>query len=431
MNVVKQPLPFLAVIGFILLIYQWQKRDALDIATDYRIYYTAAEHFRSDPSTLYNAATAGFDQYLYPPPAIALFVVCTFLPYQLSYWFFVVIMYASLIGGILIWQRIGNPKFDTLHKRDNNWFIALAVTSAPMFHNITLGQINCLVLLLCMLYLHFAEKRPVLAGIFLAAACWIKVYPVVLALWSVFSKERRKSLYAFVIASASVVPLMAFFIPFQLYFDFAEKLIQLSHYSCSNPINQSVTAFFLRFNVPLEKIFIWPNVYLVPDWIRTLNYALLIAVLVGTCIQLYKHPNKLSIAAVLLGFIPLFSPLGWGHSFVFALPLIMLCMHALQKSLGRTWIGFAVVSGIGFLLLIPVYNAPGVLQKLPFFLQNLYYSRLGVITTLGIIMVFVAVRRYGILNGLHGQSPAGQLSEDMNAPTFTKKDLGEKPTLVQ
>jgi alpha-1,2-mannosyltransferase len=393
MNVVKQPLLILAIIGFVLLIYQWQKRDVHDIATDYNIYYKAAQQFKADPSILYDATNTGFDQYLYPPPAILLFVLCTFIPYQVSYWIFSFLMYASLIGSLFIGQKIYNAKFGIEPSRNNYLFIAFALTTAPMFHNITLGQVNCLVLLLCMLYLYFAEKKPVLAGIFLAAACWIKVYPVLLILWGVFSKERRKSVYACMISGTSVVLLLALLIPFDLYFDFARKLLLVSHYSCSNPINQSVTGFFLRFHVPFERIFMWPNVYEVPAWIRMLNYALLAITLAVTSVQLYRNPNNISMAAVLLALIPLFSPLGWGHSFVFMLPLVMLCIQAIQKRYGQTWITFLVIFGIGFLLLIPVYNAPGILMKFPLLLQNLYYSRLALITALCILMIFMVITR--------------------------------------
>jgi hypothetical protein len=269
-----------------------------------------------------------------------------------------------------------------------------------------------------------------LAGIFLAAACWIKVYPIVLALWSVFSKERRKSFYAFVVSGAAVILLFAFLVPFDLYFDFAKKLMQVSRYSCANPINQSITGFFLRFHVPFERIFTWPNIYEVPAWIRMLNYGLLAAVLTGTGIQLYKNPNNLSITAVLLAFIPLFSPLGWGHSFVFALPLIMLCMQALQRSYGHTWVGFFVVIVIGFMLLIPVYNAPGVLWKLPMLVQDMYYTRLALIAIAGILTVFVASRRLGIANGTNSALQTGSITGNDQLSGVAPSDEGKKSTLV-
>lgn len=391
MNVVKQPLWFLVIIGFVLLVYQWKKRDVHDVATDYAIYYKAGEQFRSDPSTLYHPTNTGFDQFLYPPPAITLFSLFSFIPYQPSYWLFSILMYASLIASLLIWKRIDSKRLGFESEKDNYLFIAFALTSAPMFHNITLGQVNCLVLLLCMLYLYFAEKKPVIAGIFLAAACWIKVYPVVLALWGVFSKERRKSVYSFVISGASVILLLALFVPFNLYFDFAEKMLLVSKYSCSNVINQSVTGFFLRHHVPFEKIFMWPNVYEVPGWIRMSNYLLFAAAMIGAGVQLYRNPDKIEVAAVLLAFIPIFSPLGWGHSFVFMLPLVMQCMQLIQRRYGKTWVVFFVIIGIGFLLLIPVYNAPGFLMKFPLLLRNMYYSRLLLITVLCILMVFLAM----------------------------------------
>jgi alpha-1,2-mannosyltransferase len=395
MRYLRTPLFIIAIISLFFLGIEWKTiLHQPAPGTDFSIYYRAAGLFGSDPSGLYMPPQAAWDQYLYPPPSILIFRFFHLFPERTSYLLFIGIMYGCLIAALLVGQSLyerddSHPYHGNLQAGSRRpgeaGYIIFALASAPVYHNIGLGQIECLVLLLSMLYLYFLKSRPLLAGILLAAAIWIKMYPVLLLFPAFFSREGRKTILTCLLGGIGIMVITLPFIPFHLYIDFSKKLEAVSQYTSSNIINQSVIAFGLRLIVPFRQAFEWPNIYQIPEWLKGINYALLGLILVLAGVKTIKEKaisNPLLPGAIMLSLGAAFSPLGWGHTFVFSLPLWILSMKKIEKTVQKNIFSWGILLAMALLCLIPVYNHPRFLDSWPIPVQVVYYSRFLIITLL-------------------------------------------------
>ena len=376
MRYLKSPLTPIAVISFLFILFQWRTIARTPGAgTDYSIYYQAAGSFNSPDAQLYSTKTTSFDQYLYPPPCILLFRLFHLFPERTAYLLFTGAMYACLIAALLIALSLFNPKPAT------TWpLLIFALATAPVYHQASLGQINSLVLLLSLLYLRLVQKNPAWAGVLLAIAIWIKLYPILLVIPAFLSLPGRKSI-GYCALAGLLLPLLCLpWIPLHCYRDFANILSALSRYTSAHIINQSFTAFCMRARLPAEQAFQWPNVYWVPAWLRAINYLLLALVIGLAVIQTYKYRAFHLAGFILLAASALFSPLGWGHTFVLCLPLWIFSLERLEKHSRSNLPAYGLFIMTALLLLIPVYNHPGFSDPWPIPLKALYYSRFFFIT---------------------------------------------------
>jgi uncharacterized membrane protein len=271
-------------------------------------------------------------------------------------------------------------------------FAFLALASAPVYHNISLGQVNSLVLLLSLLYLFLLNRqKPVAAGIVLAVAIWVKLYPALLLL-AAFDRKNRKAVLSCAAAGILIPLALLPFVPLSLYEGFMGKFLEITKYTSGHIINQSFTAFLFRFGMSPEKIFLWPNIFETTGWIKMLNLALLALLLLVAWVR--RRPgtseNRLLLGAVLLSAGALFSNLGWGHTYLLSLPLLMAGFPLLRRSIRSSVLYYLLILGISALYLIPVHNHPSPLDRLPFLVQNLYYSRLLWLTLFLVMVVLVS-----------------------------------------
>jgi hypothetical protein len=416
----------IVILSAVILAFEWTRMAGNPAnATDFSIYYRAALQFKAHSSALYQTGTIGFDQYLYPPPCILLYL--GFLPFSehTAYFIYSTLMYLCLAAALLICQIFCKQAGYPISRRERIGLLIFAFASAPMYHNASLGQTDCLVLLFSVLYLYFMGSRPAIAGLLLALAIWIKIYPVLLLLPVVLYKEGRKSII-FCVLLAILIPVAALpWIPGSLYPDFLHKLIAVSGFTSAHIINQSFTAFCLRTQIPFQDTFQWPNIYSIPSWVKILNYVLMASLICLIMVRAWPkrsnsgkwenkssqldEKNRLFMSGLsMLCLTAIFSPLGWGHTFVFCLPLLMI---ALQKSLStkkgseneltirasRPYYGvlqmlrYGFVLFAGLLLLIPIYHHPGLIDHWPALIGNIFYSRLLWIGLFSII--FLGLKR--------------------------------------
>ncbi len=382
MRYLKSPLTPIAVISFLFILFQWRTIAAMPgPGTDFSIYYHAAGSFDSPASMLYSTKTTSFDQYLYPPPCILLFRFFHLFPERTAYLLFTLIMYACLIAALFLALSLFNIKKSTKTLP----LLLFALASAPVYHQLSLGQINSLVLLLSLLYLYLWQKRPAWAGIFLALAVWIKLYPILLVIPALLSPQGRKTI-GYCALAGLILPLVCLpWIPLHLYRDFTNILSSLSQYTSAHIINQSFTAFSMRARLPAEQAFLWPNVYWVPAWLRAVNYLLLGFVILLAGIQAYKYRVFHLAGFLLLAASAIFSPLGWGHTLVLCLPLWIFCLEKLERYSQNNIAAYGLFIATSLLLLIPVYNHPAFSDHWPAPLKALYYSRFFFITVFWIL----------------------------------------------
>lgn len=394
------PIYLLALISVLFLLVEWRAlmRAPEEAGIDYSIYYRAAQAYQHDPAALYKGIGPGFDQYLYPPPSIVIFLALNAMPIGTSYVFFCVAMYLCLIASLWLWEKLSHNAGFTVTPTEHAAFILFALATAPAYHNITLGQINCLVLLLSILFLVWMRERPLLAGGLLALAIWIKVYPVFLLLLAALSKEGRKSIVGCAAAGILIPLVLLPVVSPQRYFDFVAKLQEVSQYASAHIINQSVSAFGLRLTIPFERTYTFPNMYVIPGWLKLVNFAMLGGVAGLSAYQAWKRrrpeETQLVLGSILLSLSAICSPLGWGHTYVFALPLIGTAWKIWQPRLQGTVAGYAAVCIVGLLLLIPVYNRLSFLEPWPAIVKNIYYSRMLWIALAAVVLIWARpVRR--------------------------------------
>src|SRR5438067_10923821 len=88
----------------VLLLAQEINSVSGHIGGDYKIFYHAAARFNLNSFSLYNPDSVRTLQgFLYPPPAVILFLPFCELPVEWSYNLFVLLLYASAFALIKIW----------------------------------------------------------------------------------------------------------------------------------------------------------------------------------------------------------------------------------------------------------------------------------------------------------------------------------------
>ena len=398
---INKPILLLALLGLMAFLYQVPYLFSGKAGDDFRIYYDAAVRFHGSKLALYDMASRGFDQYLYPPPCILLFSLLTLLPLKAAYYLFIAVIFSCFFIAMDVWRKIVDVEAFAKTSRLNNILLNVFLASSAMvIHNLVMGQVNVLVLLLCVLFVRLSSRQPFTAGAMLALAVWLKLYPVVMVFWAAGARDGRKSIVWGIISGIAIALLLLPVLPIGLYADFLHKLKEISSYTSAHIINQSLSAFLYRMNAGYEQFFNWPNVYFIPFWIKVTNLvAVVLSILFFAKAGMGKMTNEVR-SAFFMVLIPVFSTLGWGHSFIFVAPLLFLCYRQCLISGTAPRRFKAILSATACLFLIPVHNTPVFLQRLPLFVQNFYYSRFLLLSLCFLIaLVFCSRESAGLKSG--------------------------------
>jgi len=226
----------------------------------------------------------------------------------------------------------------------------------PMRSAAELGQTTPLVFLaITLAFVLDARDRQVGAGLALAFATALKLTPGLLIVPLVLGR-RWRALAAF--AAAMAVVLLAGVIGAGLAATgtWLSRMLELSGQSFPAFNNQSLGAFLLRFERPMQEIFSWKLFALAPAY-RIAAFALLAAGIAASAwIQRRGAPDARrdqvwSIAVVLLLVVPSIS---WNHYFLYALiPAACAWRHGGSKvlavaGLALMWRGFGLGSNLFF-----------------------------------------------------------------------------------
>jgi alpha-1,2-mannosyltransferase len=130
--------------------------------------------------------------YLYPPLLAFLLIPFLFVPHGVAiFLWFVVNAVALAFSGWLILKSSKNQPISF-----SQFGIALLLFAAPLQSNFLNGQVNTLVLLLCLFFFYFGStSRKLIGGFCLALAIVIKVMPFVLLGFLLFRKRFKELLY--------------------------------------------------------------------------------------------------------------------------------------------------------------------------------------------------------------------------------------------
>ena len=173
---------------------------------------------------------------------------------------------------------------------------------------------------------------------------------------------------------------------------FGEHLPHMPERAIVNIYNQSLAAVYLRGQVPrtiaVDSFAALP----VPAAIR-IAVLILGAVIVGLATRTAQRrpQNVMTACAVVLATISLIAPLGWGHAYVYVMPLwLVLASRALRER--DRWAG-ATVATAWLLLLTSAHHRFGFAEQSQV-LWTLVYSRyaLATLTLVGLALMQAILR---------------------------------------
>lgn len=336
--------------------------------SDFAIYHRAAARMAADPDTLYRESTKGQpEDWIYPPPAILLVLPFLNLEIPAAFTLWMAVVYGALAGSGIVWSRLAQ---DT----GPPWKPVLLFTAlAPGFHAAKNGQMDPLVLLLCLGYLLALERRrPALAGILLAAGMWIKIYPAVLLVVALFHPRSRTAVISFAVAALAIPVLALPAVPpgVEVRY-FFEYLPAVARNTEPHIYNQSLTGFLSRQSLgPFPAVFdSWAIVPVAAA--HKAASGLLLAAAIGMVLWRIRRRGwtaRVPDAFLLMAAVPAASPLGWCHAYVYALPAVAWCLASKQS---RVWIAGAAAA---VLFCVPGYRVLP-LSFLPDLLWNLANTR--------------------------------------------------------
>jgi hypothetical protein len=178
--------------------------------------------------------------FMYPPPVALLYAPLAALPFRAALTLFELLSLAAVLGVFLVWA-----KHRKLEPFSQAYYMAfsLILLFFPLDFAAQLGQNDAVVLFLVVLGLAW-RRKPVLSGLVLAVAVWLRVFLGLILLYLLLKRRWRQSLWlAFWLAALAGASLV--FVPWQTqlqyYAHLGGRLGIESFYD-----NQSLTGLFYR-----------------------------------------------------------------------------------------------------------------------------------------------------------------------------------------
>lgn len=347
------------------------------LQTDFHYYYEAALRFRADPARLYQLSDDVIAGFTYPPPAIVPFMLLSYLPLGAAFAVLTASSYVVVMVSIVLWVRYLADRGIAVDRVDAMAAALVAIALAPTYSNAIFGQVNAWVLLSVVMFVTIGRLRPAVGGAFLAAGALLKIYPVLMAAIGLWNRPAwRQILYA-AVAGVAIIGLALPVVPLAAYDTFLNDVLPARFDKTAIHIsNQSLIAFIERFRVPPELFLNWTGqqAVAVAGTVRAFNWIFgiaVIALLWGRAAR-SAHSDATHSAAALMALAAVIAPLGWGHTYLLVLPLVML--HVVTLRHGSTVRAVTIAACIAAMM-IPAGRRFGVVEILPAVLQNIAYSR--------------------------------------------------------
>ena len=307
----------LALIGVCLVVFRLKVVHKMP---DFDVYYRAGARFVA--AQMLYAGSDGHYQFKYPPMAAALFAPLSRLPFAVAKatWFAISVV-ALAVSLWICATCLARPS------RSRLWLVGLTLLVEAKFfgHELTLGQVNAVLLLIFMLTIYAVlGGRPIAAGILLALAISIKPYALLFLPFLVLRKRMAA------VASASLALSILALLPIwrygwdgnaALYRRWLDTLSQSTPDQLLSHDNISLFGFFAKWLGPAQTSG------------TNLAVGLAIVLLVAAVSWCFtrRTDKKEAIAleaSVVLILMPLFSPLGWDYVFLWSTPGVMLLLDS-------------------------------------------------------------------------------------------------------
>lgn len=374
----------LASVAFALLCYEiptlvtavlWplvQNPNALQ--TDFHYYYEAALRFAGDRQLLYLASDDVIAGFAYPPPAIVPFVAMTRLPLGVALIGLTIASYAAI--GIALRQWCGYLRRHgfVIDRRTTILVSIVVISLGPVYMNAIFGQVNAFVLASAVAFVCLLEM-PAAAGSMLALGMWLKIYPVVVGAIALWERRAWRAIGWAIIAAAVIVIALLPIVPWAAYQSFLLAVLPARLDKTAIHItNQSLVAFLERFRFTPDLFLNWTGQQAVT--VSALIRAINVSVAAAAVFVLWKRASRGGVSRIasvagLIALVAIVAPLGWGHTYVMVIPLVVLQLISVKHA--RTMVAIAIAMCVIALMIpagrhLPIDWAPG-------WMQNLVYSR--------------------------------------------------------
>jgi len=360
------------------------------LQTDFHYYYDAAIRFSQERGRLYLATDDVIAGFAYPPLAILPFLLLSHLPLGTALLVFTLVSYGALVASVWLWCKYLREHGIAIDASTARAVTIIASALGPTYMNATFGQVNGLVLLSCVAFLTLSAARPLVAGVLLACGMWLKLYPIVMIAVGAWSRQKWRAI-AFAGVAAVVLLVIALpIVPLSAHRTFVGDVLPARiDKTAVHILNQSLVAFLERFQVPPLRYLQWSGeqAITVGSTIRIVNWGFSIGVLFYLWRRAETGDRLSTVAsdAVVMAVLAMVAPLGWGHTYMLALPLVILRLAMIdQTDPLRALIIFCCVAA----MMVPAGRVFSFADHWPGWLQNLLYSRYLLATaTLAVLKV--------------------------------------------
>lgn len=381
------------------------------VQTDFHYYYDAAGRFSHDPGLVYRATDDSIAGFAYPPLGILPFVVLSNLPLGTALLCLTLASYAAVLVSVWMWckyLRDHGLVIDTA----TTWAVTLiALAFGPTYMNATFGQVNAFILLSCVSFLTLSETLPIIAGVLLACGMWLKIYPVLMIAVGAWNRQTWRAIAVAGVAVVAIAIIALPVVPLSVHRTFwGEVLPTRLEKTAIHILNQSLVAFLERFQFAPARFLQWTGeqAITVSGTMRAINWGVSIVVLyvLWWRSEAGYRLSMVATGAIVMALVAIVAPLGWGHTYLLALPLVIFRL-AMMRRLGAVHaiVVFCCVAA----LMVPSGRLFTFANQWPGWLQNLLYSRYLLATAVLALLEVGAVgeRRYGPEERRHQSSRAG------------------------
>lgn len=373
----------LAGVSIALLIYEgWTLGTAVivpllqnpgAIQTDFHYYYDAAVRFRADVARLYLPTDDVIAGFAYPPPAIVPFMVLSYLPLGAAFLTFTIASYAALLGAAWMWLTYLRDRGRDVPVRDAVAMTLIAMAFGPAYMNAIFGQVNAFVLACGVAFVTLSA--PIAAGAALAAGAWLKIYPAMFAAAALWDRRLCRAVAYAAMAAAVIAIAVLPIVPLDSYRAFLDVLATRGDKTALHITNQSLMGFIERFPVAPEQFLNWTGkeAVTVSAGIRAMNWIFGAAVIALLWTRAKMNADAaVHSAAALIALAAVIAPLGWGHTYLLIVPLVIAHLASMRRS--PDW-ATAVVCACVLALMIPSGRRFSFIEQWPGWVQNVAYSR--------------------------------------------------------
>jgi hypothetical protein len=258
----------------------------------------------------------------------------------------------------------------------------IALGLGPTYMNAIFGQVNAFVLGTAVAFVCLAPTAIFEAASLLALGIWLKIYPIVLGAIAIWDRRMRRALAWSVVALLAIGLLAMAIVPYREFEVFFRQVLPArADKTAIHIVNQSLVAFLERFRYPTELFVNWTGheAVRVSLAVRAANAGF------GVIAIAFMWQRRRFIAlnaASLIALMAVIAPLGWGHTYVLVLPLVVYQLIAMTKAPLNTAITIFVCI---LALMIPAGRHLPI-ERAPDWLENVVYSRY-LLATIALVLI--------------------------------------------